>query len=196
MMPTEFKVASGGDVWQAMQRAAGLANARLVMPSRNTVDLRRYDPERPVDEDLNGLLHSGSRRISAAKGDACNRVIVTVDGANGATYRSVKTLRLGSAWDYDKDGAGRAQIVETVPVMQPSQAAADAEAERLANRRFGALKSVDVRVPVMPWLEVGDRVSVRIGSVEERIHIETLTVPLVASASMRITGRDAGWRYG
>jgi hypothetical protein len=195
-MPTEAKVQPGGDVWQAMQRIAGLADARLVMPTRNTVELRRYDPERPVDEDLDGLLHSGSRTISAAKGDACNRVIVTVDGADGAAFRSVQTLREGSVWDYDKDRFGRAQIVETVPVMTPSQAAADAEAARIANRRFGAMKRVEVRVPVLPWLEVGDRVAVRIGSVVERMHIETLVVPLTGNAAMRLTGRDSGWRYG
>lgn len=196
MMPSEAKVAGGGDVWAAMQKAAGLADARLVMPSRNTVELRRYDPERPVDESLAGLVHRATRRISALKGEACNKVIVTVDGADQTTYRSVQTLSEGSAYDYGKDGFGRAQIVETVQVMNPSQGAADAEALRLANRRFGAFKEVDASVPVLPWLEVGDRVSLRIGMELEFVHIETITIPLTANQSMRITGRDAGWRFG
>jgi hypothetical protein len=196
MMPSEAKITGGGDVWAAMQKAAGLADARLVMPDRQTVELRRYDPDRPVDEDLEGLVIRGTRTISAAKGDACNKVIVTVDGADQVTYRSVQTLREGSAYDYGKDGFGRAQIVENIQVMDPSQAAADAEAERIANRRFGAMKSVDVQVPVLPWLEVGDRVSLRIGGVVEKVHIETLTMPLTANQSMRLTGRDAGWRFG
>jgi hypothetical protein len=195
MMPAEARLTGGADVWAAMQDIAGLSDARLVMPTRNTVELRRYDPERPVDEDLDGLVHRATRRLSAVKGEACNRVVVVVDGPDQTTYRAVRTLREGSVYDYES-GFGKAQLVESVRVSGPSQAAADNEADRLANRRFGAMKQVDIQVPVLPWLEVGDRVSVRIGGEVERVHIESLTVPLTANQSMRVTGRDAGWRYG
>jgi hypothetical protein len=196
MMPAEARLTGGADVWAAMQRIAGMADARLVMPTRDTVELRRYDPDRPVDEDLEGLVHRATRRLSAMKGEACNRVVVVVDGPDQTTFRSVQTLSLGSAYDYGESGFGRAQIVETVQAVSPSQAAADMEAQRIANRRFGAFKEVDAQVPVLPWLEVGDRVSLRIGGVMEYVHIESLTVPLTANQSMRITGRDAGWRFG
>lgn len=197
MMPSEAKVSPGGDVWAAMQQAAGLADARLVMPSRTEVHVRRYDPSAAPQEDLDGLLHRGTRRTSAQDGDACNRVIVRVEGAgpDAPTYTGVQTLTAGP-YAYSKDGFGFAQIVETPRLMSATQAAADAEAVRIANRRFGALKTVDVRIPVLPWLELGDVVTVMLAGRREEMLVETMTVPLLANQSMRLQGRDGGWSGG
>jgi hypothetical protein len=191
MMPTEAKLGGGADVWAAMQQAAGLSDARLVMTSRSTLELRRYDPAEAASEDLAGLLIRGTRTVSAAKGDACNRVVVRMDGADGQTFGAVRTLDTGP-FAYGQE-FGFAQIVENVRVESPSDDAAEAESMRIGNRRFGAMKSVDVQTPVLPWLEVGDTVSVDIGGVLERVLIETLTVPLTANQPMRLTGRDGGW---
>jgi hypothetical protein len=191
MMPTTAKLQAGADVWVAMQDAANLVGARLVMTSRNTIEVRIYDPSVPWVEDLDGVLVRGSRTVSAAKGSACNRVIVTVDGADGQVFRSVQTLT-GGPYAYDKDRFGRAQSVERATVQVPSQAAADAEALRLANRRFGALYTVSAEVVPMPWLEVGDPVTTLIAGVRENFLIETLRMPLTADEGMVLTARSDG----
>lgn len=194
MMPAEAKVSAGGDVWAAMQQAAGMADARLVMPDRSTVQVRRHDPALVPVESLDGLVNRASRTVSAEKGDACNRVVVRVEGGGPAstTYTATRTLTKGP-FAYKKAEFGYAQIVENPRVSVPSQAAADKEADRLARRRFGAGRTVEATIVPVPWLEVGDVVSVPVAGAVETIILETVSMPLVASSPMRITGRDTGW---
>jgi hypothetical protein len=197
MMPTPSKLQAGADVWDAMQAAANLVGARIVVTSRSTFEIRVYDPSIPWVENLDGVLVRGSRTVSAAKGSACNRVIVTVDGADGQVFRSVQTMTGGNApYAYDAARFGRAQSVERATVQEPSQAAADAEALRLANRRFGALYTVTAEVVPMPWLEVGDPVTVLIAGVREDFLIETLRMPLTADEGMALTARSDGSSAG
>jgi hypothetical protein len=198
MMPVTVPLQPGDDVWSAMQRAAELAGARLVMTSRSTVEVRRYNPAVPWVEHFEGVLIRGVRTVSAETGDVCNRVRVTVNG-DGGPFSAVETLT-GGPYAFARNGFGFATVVESVSVATATQAAADAEAARLAARRFGALKDVELEVVPMPWLEVGDPVTLLLGGspvkTREDFIVESLVFPLTVDATMRVNARSvagSGW---
>lgn len=193
MCGSAVEVQLGGSVWAALTTLANQVGCVIVVTSRSTCELRNYRAGVPVDG-LGGAIKSETVGIIAD--EAVNRVVVVGEQSNpgGATtvYRAERTLWNGP-YGYSPSMFGGLALVQSVrqPVM--SQAVVEAEAARLAERRFGVVRSQEVTCVPMPWLEVGDTVTWPAGFWPGILNgvIDTLTFPLTAGGDQRITLRDA-----
>lgn len=190
---SEIRLQLGGDVWAAMNQAANARGALLVVTGAGTGEIRVLNPYAPYFDDLDGTVVRESSGESLD--DAVNRIVVTVEpeAGDGTTYRAVQTLSSG-AYAYSATGAGIGQcvLVDTKRVKTPSQAVADAEAKRLADRRFGIVRTLDLQVIPQPWLQASDVVAVTpsTGTGPEYWMVETISYPLTAEGLMRLTARS------
>jgi hypothetical protein len=187
----------GGSVWDAVTEAANQRQAIVMMTSRNTAQVRIFDPYQPYMEDLRDTIVSDTAGLTAEPGLAVNKVLITVQGsgADQTTYTSTQTLTSGD-YAYGPD-FGYAPYIDNIRLPTASQALADQEAARIASRRFGVMRLAQVDVVSQPWIEVGDIVAyipvVGVGATPgpEYFAVETVTYPL-ASGPMRLAMREAG----
>jgi hypothetical protein len=189
--PMRFQ--AGQNVWAAMQEAAGMVGAQLVMTSRSTVEVRVWDPGAFPVEDITGTVLEETSTEDAT--ELVNRVIITADSEapDGGSFRSVRTLTTG-AYALDRLKMGYGQAIDTVRLPVASQAAADAEADRVAARRYGIVRTFDLDVVPQPWIEAGDCVLYRptasgTGTPVPTWMVEQLSFPLTARGTSRITAR-------
>jgi len=132
-------------------------------------------------------------RIGILPEEAVNMVIVQLDASDGSggSYRSVKTLTTGP-YAYDQTRFGEFPYVEALTQPVASQAAADAEAQRIYDRRAGVVRTQAVDVIPQPWIEVGDILAwyptVMAGPLFGMV--ETFRFPLTADGVQSITMRD------
>lgn len=68
----------------------------------------------------------------------------------------------------------------------PTQARADRLAERIGRRLFGRTRKTDLRAIPMPWLQVGDKVTVVGINGTEEAFIETVELPLHPDGLMAV----------
>lgn len=192
---TDARVQPGGNVWAALTEAANSVGAVVGMVSRTTAEVRIIDPNVPYMEDVRGTVIS--HRPGEFADEAVNRVVVHVqgEGTDADTYTGTATLN-GGPYGYDTV-FGPAPLVEVMRVPQPSQALADAEARRIADRRFGVVRALElVEVIDQPWLEAGDIIAVTpvvgIGAEPgpEPFLVDTITHPVTPAGSMRIVTRQ------
>jgi hypothetical protein len=187
----------GGDMWAALTTAANNSGAVLVQTSRTTAEVRTFAPTAPA-YDCDGTIERETTRLDFAQ--LVNMVVVQQESSNadGGVLRAVRTLTTGP-WASNADGAGVLPLIETNRVDSPSQAAVDAEADRLVARRAGVVRSTTLEVVPAPWVEVGDTVAwTSVVEGRQTGVVETVAMPLAPRESMRLTMRDVsvtrtGW---
>lgn len=190
-LASSLRIQLGADIWSVMTEAANQRGAIIRMLTRGTAEVRVFDPLAPPVEDLGGTMNT---EISGELGDeAINRVVVVVESeaSTGPTFRAVRTLTTGP-YAYNKAGFGLGVLTEMLRVPVASQAIADAQAKRLADRRFGVVRTLEVEVVAQPWLEVGDVVSLDTTTAAGPEHwmVDTVTYPLTAAGRMRLVMRE------
>lgn len=188
------EVSLGGNVWSALTTLANQVGCVIVMTNKNQGELRKFDPYAPYHDDLDGCVVGETLAVVAD--EAVNRVIVQGEmsnpGGDPTVYRSVKTLTMGP-YKYDRDGIGKFALTETFRQPVVTQALVDAEAQRIYDRRVGIVRSQQVEIVPMPWLEVGDVVAYRStpGDGPMLGLIDSMTFPMTAKGSQRLVLRDA-----
>lgn len=188
-----IEVQLGGDVWSVLTQLANQVGCIVMMTSKATAQLRRFDPNAPYHDDLDGCLIAETLGIVAD--EAVNNVIVQAETSNpegGTTvFRAERRLTTGP-YKYDQDGIGELTLVETLRQPVVTQAMVDAEAQRIYDRRVGIVRSQQVETVPMPWLEVGDCLaySSTPGNGPMYGMVDQLTFPLTARGTMRLTMRD------
>lgn len=190
---TAVEVQLGSSVWAALTTLANQVGCIIVVTSRSTCELRNHRAGVPVDG-LGGAIKSET--VGVVVDEAVNKVIVVGEqsnpGAETATYRAERTLTSGP-YAYDLAGIGKLTLVQSVRQPVVTQAVVEAEAARLAERRFGVVRSQQVTCVPMPWLEIGDTVTWPAGFWPGILNgvIDTLTFPLTAAGDQQLTLRDA-----
>jgi hypothetical protein len=192
MVPSDVRVPAGQNFWTAMTRVANNVGATIVMKSQTELELRVYDPDKAVDEDITGTVALSETEIDHTR--AVNGVFSFVDSESydGPSHRAQVLL-----WTGDRHFSrtyGHAPVVEQLRVPTSTQAIADAEAQRIYDRRVGVLRSVYLEVIEQPWLVAGDVITwtTEDGQRQEVALIDSISHPIEAQAICRITTRDRG----
>lgn len=195
----------GASVWGAL---TNLCKQRYMIPvvtSRQTVEIRDYrGPHTGTpNDDVTGTIIREQLEVHA---DASrNRVMTVIDVQSDAgpiaPGRGDRILDTGP-YKYDQYGFGENTMVIHETRYNVTPAFANYVAQDLANyyygRGLGLVRTHDLDVIPMPWLEVGDWISYT-SSVDttasstpayEVGRIESLTFPLTADGVQRIALRD------
>lgn len=189
-----IEVPLGASIWDALTDLANQAGAVVIITSKSTFQIRRFDPSAPYHDDAAGILLD---EVSAVVADeVVNKVVVQAEKANpegaATVFRAVKTLTTGP-YRYARDGIGKWALTETLRLPEPTQALVDAEANRLYERRIGVVRSHRIETVPMPWCEVGDVIvfpSTVFGGPMYGL-VDQLRMPLLAKDRMRLTMRDS-----
>lgn len=191
--PVEVRL--GGNVWDVLTQLANQVGCIVVVLSGSKAELRRFDPNAPFHDDLDGVLVSETLAIVAD--EAVNNVIVqgemsNPEGGGTTVFRAEKRLTTGP-YKYDRNGIGMLTLVETLRQETVTQAMVNTEAQRIYDRRVGIVRSQQVETVPLPWVEAGDVLawtSTAFGGTYYGL-VDRLVFPLTAKGTMRVTLRDA-----
>jgi hypothetical protein len=211
LVPSPEPLSFGGNVYATLTGLCNQVGCTLHVPARTQAQIRRFDPYAPYMEDLTGtVVREG---LSTNADQLVNRVMVRVNGGSfsttqtdengnpvfnksGASYTSephVAVLTTGP-YAYDSNGMGEMTYTETKTVEVATQAIANAEAQRVFDRKVGIVRTTSVDVVPTPWLRLGDIVAWYPKALDGTPVIGMInahTFPLTADGVHRITLRDS-----
>ncbi len=184
----------GGNVWTGLQSICNFADCILITTGRNTGEIRRYDPHQPYMEDMTGTIVR--EQLGEHADELVNYVIFQMESsdpaANPKSYIGTQKLTSGP-YAYNQDLLGEMAYVEHETVPSISQAAANAAALRVFNRRAGIVLAQSIDCVPTPWLSIGDQVAWTPSWATAPSYglIESMTFPLTVQGTSRITLRDS-----
>jgi len=191
-VPYDLKL--GGNVWSGLQSICNYADCILITTGRNTGEVRRYDPHQPYMWDLTGTVVR--EQLGEHLDELINNVIFLMETSDPAatvkSYMGNQRINTGP-YAYNQDLLGEMTYVEHDTVPAISQAAADAAALRVFNRRAGIVLAQSIDVVPQPWMHLGDQVAWTpswTGAPSYGL-IETMTFPLTVDGTSRVTLRDS-----
>jgi len=195
--PKDVSLGSG-DVWSALTALCNQVGCILMVTSRSTGEIRRYDPNAAAADDVTGTVITEHLGIMASK--AVNNVIVQLESSDpaapeGTMFRRDLPLTTGP-YRYDQAGLGELTHSQVIRQMVATQAAANAEAQRIYDRVVGIVRTHSLSVVPQPWLQIGDLISWTPTTMSTSITgmVNSLTFPLTgggATQGQSLRMRDA-----
>lgn len=188
---TPYELSLGSDVWTALTTHANAVGCVIIVTGRDTGEIRKFDPLAPYHDDVDGLVIGETVAIVAD--EAVNLVIVQAETSNpegGTTvFRAERKLTTGP-YAYGL-GFGEFALVETVRLPAPTQALVEAEAQRIFDRRAGIVRSQQIDIVPVPWVQPGDVIAWR-STANGPLYgmVDSISYPLTARGQMRLTMRD------